>query len=126
MDPALMRMPIDQVLREIRMRTLTEGILTPNLVLLLTCKNPPTLELWTTRKILAGEQGYLQKMGSQTLINIPMAYKCPCGQTPCLMQGPTEMVDSPTLPILNWPLWKNKHFALDATMPPVFGVMGPV
>ena len=46
MDPDLMRMPIDQVPREIRMRSMFEGILTPNVALILTCDNPRALGLW--------------------------------------------------------------------------------
>ena len=126
MDPDLMRKPLYQILREIRMRALVEGILTPNVALILTCDNPRDIGMWNTRKVFAGETWYLQKMGHlKAERNIPVVYKCPCGQRPCLKQGPKVMVDFETMPTLNWPLWRNKQLPLAVNwLPPVFGLIG--
>ena len=126
MDPDLMRKPLYQILREIRMRALVEGILTPNVALILTCDNPRAIGLWNTRKVFAGEHWCLQKMGHlKEGKDIPVVYKCPYGLTPCLKQGPAAMVDFETMPTLHWPLWKNQQLPLAINwLHPVFGLIG--
>ena len=125
MDPDLMRMPIDQVLREIWMRSMFEGIPTPNVVLILTCDDPRAIGLWNTRKVFAGEQWYLQKMGYRGGEEIPVVYKCPCGMKPCRKLGPTAMVDFLGMHVLSWPLWRNKGSPLSTQwLHPVFGLKG--